>query len=279
MRRADRLFQIVQYLRSRRLTTAEWLAEKLEVSVRTIYRDIADLSASGVPLEGEAGVGYVLRHKLDLPPLMFDRRELSAIELGLRFVSAYSSRSMSLAASSVMSKVRTSLPRGSAEKIVSLPLFVPNKDGAKAPAFEQVLAAVEERRKIRIVYNDANSSLSERIVWPLGVFFWGSAWTVLSWCELRHDFRSFRLGRIAQINTLDESYPDDPGRLLSINGDYTCSAHVRFRSALNCQWRPTTPSTRTILVNAPLARRPIPPIMANVINSPILKSRNRRRNI
>lgn len=215
MRRADRLFQIVQYLRSRRLTTADWLAEKLEVSVRTIYRDIADLSASGVPLEGEAGIGYVLRHKLDLPPLMFDRRELSAIELGLRFVSTYSNRSMSLAASSAMSKVRTSLPRGSIEKNTTLPLFVPNKEGTRALSFEHVFAAIEERRKIHIFYNDANSSESERVVWPLGVFFWGSAWTVLSWCELRQDFRSFRLERIVQINVLDENYPEYPGRRLS----------------------------------------------------------------
>jgi predicted DNA-binding transcriptional regulator YafY len=215
VRRADRLFQIVQFLRSRRLTTADWLAEKLEVSVRTIYRDIADLSASGVPLEGEAGIGYVLRHKLDLPPLMFDRKELSAIELGLRFVSTYSSRSMALAALSAMSKVRTSLPRVSIEKNTLLPLFVPNKEGTKAPSFEHVLTAIEEREKIHIHYNDANSSVSERVVWPLGVFFWGSAWTVLSWCELRQDFRSFRLERIAQINVLDENYPDYPGRRLA----------------------------------------------------------------
>jgi len=215
VRRADRLFQIVQYLRSRRLTTADWLAERLEVSVRTIYRDIADLSASGVPVEGEAGVGYMLRHKLDLPPLMFDRKELSAIELGLRFVSAYSSRSMSLAASSAMSKVRTSLPRGSTPATAPLPLFVPSTEGAKAPYFEPILAGIEERKKIRIQYNDAQSAVTERIVWPLAVFFWGSAWTVLSWCELRSDFRSFRLERIAQINSLDESYPDHPGRRLT----------------------------------------------------------------
>jgi predicted DNA-binding transcriptional regulator YafY len=215
LRRADRLFQIVQYLRSRRLTTAEWLAKKLEVSVRTIYRDIADLSASGVPVEGEAGVGYVLRYKLDLPPLMFDRKELSAIELGLRFVSSYASKSMSIAASSAMSKVRTSLPRGSVERTTPLPLFVPIKNGANASSFEHVLAAIEERKRIHIRYMDTNLSLSERIVWPLGTFFWGSAWTIVSWCELRQDFRSFRLERIAQIHILDDSYPDYAGRRLA----------------------------------------------------------------
>ena len=180
MRRADRLFKIVQYLRSRRLTTAEWLAEKLEVSVRTIYRDMADLGASGVPVEGEAGVGYALRHKLDLPPLMFDRRELVAIELGLRSVSSYSGRSLARAASSAMSKVRAGLPRGSAESATPLPLFVPDRNGAKAASFEQVLAAIEARNKLRIHYRDANSADSDRVIWPLGVFFWGSAWTVLA---------------------------------------------------------------------------------------------------
>jgi len=215
VRRADRLFQIVQYLRSRRLTTAEWLAEKLEVSARTVYRDIADLSASGVPLEGEAGVGYVLRHKMDLPPLMFDRKELSAIELGLRFVSVYSSRSLSKAASSAMSKVRTSLPRTTSHSVTTLPLFVPNKASIKTPVHDLVLSAVDEHKKIRLRYKDVKATESERVIWPLGVFFWGSGWTVLAWCELRQDFRSFRLERITDLKYLNEPYPDEPGRRLT----------------------------------------------------------------
>lgn len=215
MRRADRLFQIVQFLRSRRLTTAEWLAEKLEVSVRTIYRDIADLGRSGVPVEGEAGVGYMLRHKLDLPPLMFDRNELAAIELGLRFVSAYTGRPLSRVASSAMSKIRTALPKNNDGNMAPTALYVPKKSNEIAPSFGSFLAAIDGKRKVRIIYADVKGQETNRIIWPLGAFFWGGAWTVLAWCELRNDFRSFHLARMRQIEDLPEHYPDSPGRRLS----------------------------------------------------------------
>lgn len=215
MRRADRLFQIVQFLRSRRLTTAEWLAAKLEVSKRTIYRDIGDLVCSGVPIEGEAGVGYALRRKLDLPPLMFGRAELAAIELGLRFVGSYTDRPLIQAAASAMSKIRSVLPGSTAASDHPVPLFVPRKDSAVEPNFGKVFAAVDGKWKARISYEDLNARHSDRVIWPLGVFFWGSAWTVLGWCELRGDFRNFRVERIRQLEILETHFPDSPGRRLA----------------------------------------------------------------
>jgi predicted DNA-binding transcriptional regulator YafY len=215
MRRADRLFQIVQFLRSRRLTTAEWLASKLEVSKRTIYRDVEDLVGSGVPIEGEAGVGYVLRRKLDLPPLMFDRTELAAIELGLRFVGAYTDRPLTQAAVSAMAKIRSVLPDPASAAAHAAPLYVPRINSAARSNFGQIFAAVDEKRKAHVSYEDASAQSTERVIWPLGVFFWGNAWTVLSWCELRNDFRSFRTERIRRMEILEEHYPDTPGRRLA----------------------------------------------------------------
>lgn len=215
MRRADRLFQIVQFLRSRRLTTAEWLAAKLEVSKRTIYRDVEDLVLSGVPIEGEAGVGYVLRRKLDLPPLMFERTELAAIELGLRFVGAYTDRPLTQAAISAMAKIRSVLPDPAAAAAHAAPLYVPRVNSAARSNFGLIFAAVDEKRKAQVGYEDAGARSTERVIWPLGVFFWGSAWTVLSWCELRNDFRSFRMERIRRLEILEVHYPDTPGRRLA----------------------------------------------------------------
>lgn len=215
MRRADRLFRIVQFLRSRRLTTAVWLAEQLEVSTRTIYRDIADLCLSGVPIEGEAGVGYALRQKIDLPPLMFERSEAAAVELGLRFVSAYAGPPLSSAAVSAMAKVRAVLPRHAAPESEPVALYVPRKAAGPVAALGQMFEAIDARRKIRIRYADETGRKTERVIWPLAAFFWGAAWTVLAWCELREDFRSFRLERLAEFETLPGHYPDTSGRRLS----------------------------------------------------------------
>lgn len=212
MRRADRLFQIVQYLRSRRLTTAEWLADKLEISKRTVYRDINDLVSSGVPIEGEAGVGYVLRRKLDLPPLIFDRTELATIELGLRFVHAYTDPPLSQAANTAMAKIRSVLPGTVAEETPKSHIYVPRKENSREPHLIGVISAIDEKRKIQFVYRDVNGRETDRVVWPLGVFFWGSAWTLLAWCELRDSFRSFRLERMQALEILDSTFEDVAGR-------------------------------------------------------------------
>lgn len=216
MRRADRLFQIIQFLRTRRVTTAKWLAERLEVSERTIYRDIKDLVLSGVNIEGEAGIGYIVRRGFDLPPLMFSKEEISALTLGARIVESWADPSLATAAQSVLSKIETVLPDDIKNSLEQTRLFAPltqiRSDVASIMA--QVRVAADNNNKIIVKYTRADGVFSERTIWPLGLFFWGSIWTIGAWCELREDFRVFRLDRINNIVTLDEIYPTTAGRTL-----------------------------------------------------------------
>lgn len=214
MRRADRLFVIVQYLRSRRLTTADWLADKLGVSVRTVYRDIQDLSRSGIPVEGEAGVGYALRHSLDLPPLQFTRDEAEAIDLGLRIVEAQGPVTLARAASTSRSKVRTILPKPSLEELERSPFRIPTLGMAGRDRIGPLDRAIRDSTKLRLCYKDKDGAQTERVVRPLAIFYWGSTWVLTAWCELRQDFRNFRLDRIADAAATTERYPEEPGKTL-----------------------------------------------------------------
>ena len=216
MRRADRLFQIIQFLRTRRVTTASWLAERLEVSERTIYRDIKDLILSGVNIEGEAGIGYVVRRGFDLPPLMFSKEELTALTLGARIVESWADPALATAAQSVLSKIETVLPDNLKDMAEQTTLFAPmahiRPDISSKMA--QVRMATDSKQKLLIHYADAKYKLSERTIWPLGLFFWGAVWTIGAWCELRHSFRVFRLDRIQQLIILEENYPVEKGKAL-----------------------------------------------------------------
>lgn len=214
MRRADRLFQIVQFLRSRRLTTAQWLAERLQVSVRTIYRDILDLSLSGVPLEGEAGVGYVLRHSMDLPPLMFERDEIEALVAGARMVSAWADPGLQRAAESALAKIHSVLPASLRDELNGHPLFVPGMRDYPVHWLGQLRLAIRERRKLLLGYRCERETLTERCIWPLGLFFWGQVWTLCGWCELRNDFRNFRIDRIQGLSDTGEHFDPAPGQRL-----------------------------------------------------------------
>ena len=183
MRRADRLFQIIQILRRRAaVTRASDLAEELEVSVRTVYRDVADLIGSGVPIEGEAGVGYLLRDGYDLPPLMFTVDEIEALALGASIVASWSDPELARAAEDVRAKIGSVLP---------------------------------ERRKIRLDYADEAGDRSERIVRPLALAFYGPVWVMVAWCELRNDFRNFRLDRMAEAEILETRFAPEPGKRLA----------------------------------------------------------------
>lgn len=216
MRRADRLFQIIQFLRTRRVTTALWLATRLEVSERTIYRDIKDLVLSGVNIEGEAGVGYVVRRGFDLPPLMFSKEEISALTLGARIVESWADPALATAAQSALSKIETVLPDDLKDGPGQTPLFAPMTQIRPeiASRMAQVRLATEMHRKIVINYADAKYQRSTRTIWPLGLFFWGDVWTVGAWCELRQAFRIFRLDRIQSLQVLDETYPLEKGKTL-----------------------------------------------------------------
>ncbi|MFO1270526.1 MAG: YafY family protein [Rubrivivax sp.] len=217
MRRADRLFQIVQLVRGRRLTTAEFLATRLEVSVRTVYRDIADLQAQGVPLEGEAGVGYRMRAGFDLPPLMFTRDEAQALVASVRLAAPRLDRALAAQAEGALAKIVAVLPADVRAAAESLPLFAltAGPDAATLERLAALRTAVGERRKVRLAYRDLKGEASERTVRPLGCFFWDAVWTLAAWCELRQDFRSFRLDRIAAMDLLDERFRDEPGRTLA----------------------------------------------------------------
>ena len=199
MRRADRLFRLVELLRARRHATGQWLAEQLQVSLRTLYRDIHDLTLSGVPIEGEAGVGYRLRYRLDVPPLLFNPEELEALLVGSRMVQAWGDAELAAAAGAALAKIHNVLP----EALKRLPWLQPLR------------VAVRERRVVRIDYVREDQTPSQRTLWPLGLFFWGRAWTLIGWCDLRGDFRHFRVDRIQQLDALDALFPDQPGRRLS----------------------------------------------------------------
>jgi predicted DNA-binding transcriptional regulator YafY len=217
MRRADRLFEIVQYLRGRRLTTAKQLAEWLEVSERTIYRDIADLLATGVPIDGEAGVGYRLNTSFDLPPLMFSFDEVEALATGARMVQTWGSPQLKRAAGLALAKIAAALPPDKRTALESTPLFAPDFHIAPAVGehLDQLRAAIRTHRHVRLHYTDSNGGLSQRTIRALACAFWGGKWTLAAWCEQRQDFRSFRLDRIDALELLESHFVAEPGKALA----------------------------------------------------------------
>ncbi len=217
MRRADRLFRIVQFLRGRRLTTAQQLAKWLQVSERTVYRDIRDLSLTGTPIEGEAGVGYRLRGGFELPPLMFDVEEVEALTLGARMVEAWSSPQLGAAALSAIAKIATALPPERRQWLEASRTYVPQFHIPKqlGERFELLRGAIRDKAKVHFVYGDAEKKLSERRVRPLSLYFWGEHWTLAAWCESRDDFRSFRIDRVIRLQVTDETFRDESGKRLA----------------------------------------------------------------
>jgi predicted DNA-binding transcriptional regulator YafY len=216
MRRADRLFQLVQLIRGRRLSTAAFLATRLEVSERTVYRDIADLVAQGVPIEGEAGVGYRMRAGFDLPPLMFTRDEAQALAASVRVARPHLDDALGAAAEAALSKILGVLPPAARIAVESMALLAPAAalDAATRARLQALRGAAEQRRKARFGYVDLEGRSSTRTVRPLVCAYWGQVWTLAAWCESRADFRNFRLDRIEALEVLDERFRDEPGRTL-----------------------------------------------------------------
>jgi len=217
MRRADRLFQIVNVLRRRRTaTTATHLAERLGVSERTVYRDVRDLILAGTPIDGEAGVGYRIRPGYDLPPLMFDRDEIQALVLGARIVRQFGDPALARASDAILGKVAAIVPKDLAPLVADTRLFVPSTIGAgtSADALGRAREALIARRKLELSYAKTDGGATKRTVRPLGIFFWGRTWTLAAWCELRQDFRNFRLDRVAASAMLDETFEDEAGKAL-----------------------------------------------------------------
>jgi predicted DNA-binding transcriptional regulator YafY len=217
MRRADRLFQIVQLIRGRRLSTAEYLARRLEVSMRTVYRDVADLQAQGVPIEGEAGVGYRMRPEFDLPPLMFTQDEAKALVASVRLAQPRLDAALALQAEAALSKILAVLPGPARAAAESLAVYAPpvGPDSATRARLESLRVAAEGRQKVRLRYLDLKGQLSDRLVRPLGCFYWGEVWTLAAWCEAREGFRNFRVDRIQDLGVLDQRFRDEPGKTLA----------------------------------------------------------------
>ncbi len=225
MRKADRLFQIIQILRSHRLvTTARFLSEQLEVTERTIYRDIKDLILSGVPIIGEAGVGYILQKGFDLPPLMFTDDELTAITLGARLVESWSDQELANAAKLALQKIKSVIPERLQPRFERENLFSPLRQ--IKPHVAKLLAncrlATDSRHKLQLEYCSLADEKSQRIVLPLGLFFWGTVWTLAAWCELRQAFRTFRVDKIIELSVLDDLFKETAGQTLNDYLKYSC---------------------------------------------------------
>ena len=216
MRRADRLFQIIQILRrTQRPVTADAIAAELETSKRTVYRDIADLIGQRAPIRGEAGIGYILEDGFDMPPLMLTADEVEAAVLGAQLVAQRGDPALARAAQDLVAKIGAVIPE-------TLRLLVLEPATRAPPSWKtstdridmgQVRLAIRAARKVRLHYRDEQERVSERVIWPFAVGYHESARLVVGWCELRQDFRSFRTDRVDTAEFLDERYPERPARL------------------------------------------------------------------
>jgi predicted DNA-binding transcriptional regulator YafY len=217
MRPADRLFRLVQLIRGRRLSTAAFLAQRLEVSLRTVYRDVAQLQHQGVPIEGEAGVGYRLGSGFELPPLMFTQEEASALVVSLRMAQVWLDPKLALAAEVSLSKIMSILPMSARAAAETSPLYVPTikLDTVTQQNLQTLREATQKRQKVTLNYRDLAEKTSRRIVRPLGCFFWGKVWTLGAWCETRKDFRSFRLDRMEKITVSETIFSIEAGKGLA----------------------------------------------------------------
>lgn len=215
MRRADRLYRLIEFMRTRkRVIKGMEIAAAMEVSLSTVYRDITDLMASGVPIVGERGVGYMLESHYHVPPLMFDLEEIEAIALGLAMVRSWSDPEMKISADQVMAKIGAVLPQDRTRYLQDAPLFS-EPTAQQLPwsvDFAMIRHAIRQRRKISLDYSDDSGRLSQRIIWPLGLAFFAPVWLLIAWCEKRQDFRNFRIDRMNRAVRLGDMYPDAPDR-------------------------------------------------------------------
>lgn len=211
MRRADRLLQIIQLFRRwRGPVTASRLAEELEVTVRTVYRDIAALMANGVPIRGEAGVGYVLGDGYDLPPLMFSTDELEALMLGARLVASSGDPGLISSANDAIAKIAAVIPADMRPVLLDAPLYAPDFDQTVADMVDiaDIRLAIRAHQKIEIHYSDASGIETRRTVWPVAVAYHKGVRLVVAWCELRNAFRLFRVDRIRRLDATDMPIPE-----------------------------------------------------------------------
>lgn len=216
MRRAERLFRLVHELRSRPVARAEDLAQALEVSPRTVYRDIAHLQGSGLPIEGEAGVGYLLRPGFDLPQVAFTHDQIAALAAGLSFVEQSGDSDLATAAREVRAKLQAGMPQSGTRALTDAPFFAVPRRAKALPHTAALRRAIRQRRVIRLAYTDGTAQSTDRCLRPLALWSIPEGWMVTGWCELRQDFRTFRLDRIQTLTVTDQSFSDDPDKSLTV---------------------------------------------------------------
>ncbi len=220
MPRTDRLFDIINILRDGNLHRAQDIATRLSVSVRTIYRDMDTLVASGVPVQGARGVGYMATKAITLPPLTLTQAEVEALNLGMAIVAEATDPDLKSAALSLADKIDAALPtqaiaRADAWKFATYPFA----NAARGLAHMATLrTAIKTRQKLRLSYRRTDNTLTQRTVRPLHMEYWGRVWTLTAWCESRANFRALRIDLIEQATPLPELFVDEPGKCLS---DYT----------------------------------------------------------
>ncbi len=217
MRRTDRLFDIIGILRDGKLHRAQDIADRLEVSVRTIYRDMDTLAASGVPVEGERGVGYMVREQITLPPLNLTAAELEALNLGMAIVAEAADPDLKAAADSLAEKIDAVLPTQVVAEADAWKFAVyPFADAARGLAhMAPIRAAIKSRQKLQLTYRRIDGTLTDRTIRPLHMEYWGRVWTLTAWCELRNSFRVFRIDLVEAVIPLPELFIDEPGKRLS----------------------------------------------------------------
>ena len=214
MRRSDRLFDIIQILRDGKLHRAQDIAARLEVSTRTIYRDMDTLVASGVPVQGERGVGYMVTEEITLPPLNLTVAELEALNLGLAVVAQAADETLKAAADTLSGKIDAVLPtrtvaEADAWKFAVYPFADATRNLSHMPLLR---SAIKARQKVRVTYTSRKGAVTGRVIRPLHMEYWGHVWTLIAWCELRNNFRVFRLDLMESTEALPELFVDEPGK-------------------------------------------------------------------
>lgn len=237
MRKADRLFQLVNLIRVHQPISAERLASRIGVSVRSIYRYIDDLSFSGIPIYGTAGVGYALDADFELPPLTLNRLELDALMLGVEMLSAAADNDLSSAAKTLLSKISASIAHHKVDPALATIRALGSTPDSTRSHLAMLRRAIEKGQALRITYTRLDGAASKRLIFPLGLFYWGGKWTVGCWCDARAAYRDFRVDRIASMVIAHEALPDNPALDLH--------AYMKHQAS---QWQAITATDNTLSV-------------------------------
>lgn len=213
MKKADRLFSLVQLLQGRRTAMpAHVIATEMRVSLRTVYRDIADLVRSGTQIDGEAGVGYVLHKQAYVPPLMFSANEVLALLVGSRMVQATTDPELGQAARAAEQKIRAVLSDVLKAQADQQPYRIPKleKDAHLRALHGVIRGACESKTKLQLLYGDEAQQVTQRTVWPLSLMGLNGIWLLLAWCEMRQDYRNFRFDRMQSVAALQQTFETTP---------------------------------------------------------------------